>query len=1186
MDENKMIKNSSDVARLLDKIKQDKNCNYSNILKNIDLNSENIKLMKQYNLFSNSKFFDAFNDIINTKFLNSTSEERSKFVIVNKIVPSFWRSEDIAKISLSDADKMKFVKDAIFYDKRFIPITYHTLEFNDDNLNYKDAIVELFNYGFWTNLYYDCKKELSLLSEKEQKAILYYGKLLDEEKGGSFDYRRLILENIDSLNANEIENIYNYTIGEGSDYDKLNFIKKYKLYDANKDYSKNEPFEDDYKTSYFKRIISSLKFDNEMMPYKKIAEILYKNECWDALTRGIASSFLNKKEKEAILYYEKLNSVLRTGLVSETKNAYIKFILENIDSLNTNEIENIYNYTVGVGSDYDKLNFIKKYKLYNREQGYQCYYFYEIIRSLKFDSNSIPYKEIVEFLYKNKCWDELTRGIASSFLNKKEQKVIKNYSSLDKKNKSLFKKIIVERDENLSEEQIDMMVTLINRISHSNSSEIEHIKENLISQLIDNYDPKNNSKYDPIEEFDKIEDIYLRNNLPTVGKNYLVFKKLHPTFNDFYMDSNKMSPALKQYGNKRRDAMIFSDMLKVSLGSNNRDLKEYLYNLERGNYLFTNILNGNINYNALNQEDKTILSVLTKHITTLYNNTLKGKKESANTPETSDIECLAKLAELFKGNVNYSAGLKDRIVSMFGHFAGFDKLEDMKNYMNEKVSNADKKNRESVNGKFTLDKGDFSKEIDSILHLGNILQNGSVARDFLGDSAASDRTPLDTDLSRIEKVYDSIGETIGHTISSGSGSIWFALKDDGRFLITRDFNGTEKKVEKSDLDKIEAFRTCRSDHWGIRTGFASSEIDYIISKNPDKRIGLEVAMNGFYIPVVDLKGNLIFSPKDYDELREKMSGLKHYGENEYKFSDELESKDVLEIASNVEENMIETKIKRNCINKAIQNGLNAYNPKLTLRTINDGDLSKGSVDLIDTGSTGRGTNKPGDGDFDFMMKLDNDIFSNEDELNKFKEALLNSLGASGGSGVISSGDFRLKDVNIEGLEKPVDIDITFAKKTNKIKYSTDESLKDRLSTIRSQSPEKYDLVVANIILAKKVLKEAEVYKPNHGAIPQGGLGGVGVENWILQNGGSFYAAAYDFIKNAEGKSFEEFKNSYQIWDFGENHYSVKDGKEYYSHDNFVERNMAEDGYKKMVNALKKYINNLNYEREDQVKINM
>ena len=77
---------------------------------------------------------------------------------------------------------------------------------------------------------------------------------------------------------------------------------------------------------------------------------------------------------------------------------------------------------------------------------------------------------------------------------------------------------------------------------------------------------------------------------------------------------------------------------------------------------------------------------------------------------------------------------------------------------------------------------------------------------------------------------------------------------------------------------------------------------------------------------------------------------------------------------------------------------------------------------------------------------------------------------------------------------------------------------------------KYELVIANILFAKKLLKENGCYKPDRGEKPEGGLGGVGIENWILQNGGSLKKAAESFLETAnDSTGFEDFKNKYSAF---------------------------------------------------------
>ena len=505
---------------------------------------------------------------------------------------------------------------------------------------------------------------------------------------------------------------------------------------------------------------------------------------------------------------------------------------------------------------------------------------------------------------------------------------------------------------------------------------------------------------------------------------------------------------------------------------------------------------------------------------------------------------------------------------MFCGFIGINTLNQAKEWISSKIKIADERNRNAANSEMKLERGDFIKGIGGITYLRNILQNGSVSKEFLGASATSDATPLDTDVSMIMESEGTNAEKIGRTAANGYGPIYFVLKNDDRFITTR--NNSESLNVENDMSKIEVFYTgvLGQGHYGIRTGFSSSEINYIVMDNYDERVGLEIAMNGFYIPVANKEGKIIFSPKEYDSIRAKMQGLSYYGENEYTFSENLVTSDIEDIVSQIEESSYLTQQKRMKICGIIEKSLNELG--LQLKTKIDGDLTDGFVELIDTGSTGRGTNKPGDGDFDFMMRLDKLILSNPSKIGELKQTLLKKLGIENSSMLTGTGDFRLKGVEIDN-DTNVDIDITFTEKTDTVSYSTDMALQDRLSTIQKLNPENYKYVVANILQAKRTLKQAGVYKPNRGESPQGGLGGVGIENWILQNGGSFIDAAKSFIEAAEGKSFEDFRNSYYIWDFGENHLAERRGL--YSHDNFVTNNMSELGYQKMVQVLKEYIKN-------------
>lgn len=747
--------------------------------------------------------------------------------------------------------------------------------------------------------------------------------------------------------------------------------------------------------------------------------------------------------------------------------------------------------------------------------------------------------------------------------NLKRLKVISAYSKInDFELQKAFREYITEFGKNIDVDKIEYVSSVLSRINSSNSSEILTFRNAFANQLL--------KSSNPLESLNKIEDVFIKNNIPTVGKIYSCFETLHPDLGEYCAKSPMISPVLKKTSTTGKKMVIFSDLIKASFGSNNRSVNSYLQNIEIGSNLYDKIKTGQLDFNSLKEQELNELTTFSKHLATMYNNTMKGKGEQEKFTSTGNV--LNDILELSKklspdGSLDYN--LANRVVRMFCGFAGIDTLEQAKEYINKKIRTADARNRNAANSDMTLEQGDFIKGIGDVTYLRNILQNGSISKEYLGSNAGEDLTPLDTDVSIITNKEGTISEKMSATVAKAYGPIWFVLKNDDRFITTR--TNQENLEAKIDMSKMEAFYTgaISKDHYGIRTGFASSEINYIVMEEYDPRVGLEIAMNGFYIPIASKEGKIIFTPKDYDEIRKKMSGLSYFGEQNFTFSKNLITEDTEYLAEQIEQSNLEVEEKRNKINNIIRKSVEELG--LHLKTDIDGDLTEGVVELIDTGSTGRGTNKPGDGDFDFMMRLDKSLLSNHAKTQELKNTILKNLGKSEKSTsneLTITGDFRLKSVQLDN-ETNVDIDISFVRKTDKISYSTDMSLRDRLTTIAKNDPEKYKYVVANILLAKQVLKQAEAYKPNRGEVPQGGLGGVGVENWILQNGGSFIDAAQSFVEAAEGKTFKEFSSTYQIWDFGDNHLAARKGT--YPHDNFVANNMSESGYKKMVQALQEYL---------------
>ena len=592
--------------------------------------------------------------------------------------------------------------------------------------------------------------------------------------------------------------------------------------------------------------------------------------------------------------------------------------------------------------------------------------------------------------------------------------------------------------------------------------------------------------------------------------------------------------------------------------------------------------------------------------------------------------------------------------------------------MDNVVKEADARNRKMAEYLATtkepkLQPGDLVKGMGGtdgygIRYLSYAFQNGSISKEYLGDASRSDTTPLDADASIVPDQLNG-GQTVNQVMASMladgyGGGLWVVLRPDkDRFIITRrdkreadqsvydlsvpDANFDREGLTQEEIDrhlreiaeakchrreglpKLEIFATGvdGDGHYGVRTGFGMNLVSFCVTDStlrdstPVSEVTkLEIALNGFYIPVVDRSSEeLIFTPDDYDKMRQQMSGLSHYRTGDYQFAPDSEleldeltlGKESLSAVSTpttsstsssssstsddaqggtssgsitipstttiidqLPASMAETDHKREVINQAIKQAITGI-PELNLnyKDYLDGDLTENIVEMIDTGSTGRQTNAPGSGDFDYLARLDRSILNDPTKKQQITDALLTAFGRENDGSTIVNGNLRLKQVSIDGLAEPVDIDITFAQKTNKVQYPTDAALADRLSNIKNQSETKYRQVLANIIYAKQFLKATGAYKPRRSpeAKGMGGLGGVGIENWVLQHGGSFKQAARDFLTVADScSSFEDFCARYPVWDYGENHKGIRSKP----HDNFVADNMNPEGYERMKEALR------------------
>jgi len=860
--------------------------------------------------------------------------------------------------------------------------------------------------------------------------------------------------------------------------------------------------------------------------------------------------------------------------------------------------------------------------------------------AVKQDPNNLNYAEdealtdeIIKTAYDNGFWDLKNNNKNNEDISIIIAKLRKMIELKHYQNKNTDKMIehIKKKFFDLTEDKIAELYSLYKRSELTNSEEAYKLRDQIIDGALE--------QDDPLEVFAKIEKIFEKNNLPLFAKIYKCFETLYPNFNKstFNFDKNsRISPDLlnanplekrmaylRRNGSDRdvRMQMVFNDLLRISICSADRSLIDYMNNIKVGNDLYLDIVSGKRTFESLTFEEKNVLDIFSSHLEALQENKTQSKNMTLDNLSLPDK--IRVLSKEFSPTDRHS--LPDRIIRSFAYYAGFDSFESLNNYIIDSYKKAERLGESNAIKRqtFSFEDGDLLRCIGNIDALEASLDIGNVCKEFLGPlkgTSDSDMTPLDIDFSLINTA-NGMKKTIYSCISGtptgfGFGNIYLVTdKNNPNIRITRDNNGNidspydPMKLEVFSTEDLSGVNVAR---WGARTGYSLvTDVDYIIYKknfeinslkpyNEDGtvnyvnqtsdvyddliRLKMLLAKKGIYKPVYDFTGKLVFTKKEYDTIRSKLDGISYYKtiteeEKAYPIADTslLYFPGIEELATEMQQDRSKQQEKRKIITDKIKEILVS---SLGATQINDtilNDLSQGNIDLLETGSTSRGTNVPGDADYDFMTRVGRNDLNNTDAVIRD----LNSL-FSPQTNISHDNRFRGKDIKLDGIEEPIDIDISFTQKRDKVDYSTDTCLSDLLRTIEKEYPEQFPLVKANIVYAKKILKAGKAYKSRRSSEAEGGLGGIGVEYWILQNGGSFINAVNSFLAQAvkDGNiiPYEEFKDKYQVWDFGKNHEpkEIKIGsserfgsseKIVFPYDEFVSCNMSKEGYLKMTKTL-------------------
>lgn len=731
-------------------------------------------------------------------------------------------------------------------------------------------------------------------------------------------------------------------------------------------------------------------------------------------------------------------------------------------------------------------------------------------------------------------------------------------------------------------ERCAVYMEIMERIFHSPSQAIQRIGQELARELL--------QASDPIKAYEQIEEVFIKNHLPTVGKVFRIFEILNPegVLEQKLHKNPHLSPTLKAQGYRQRMFTAYTDLLKVHIESGNPSLKAYVELLVGVGPVLDTLERAEGEFESLTAEEQAQFVAFTKKIKALYENSQLGRMEHA-VGEVAEEASPAEALRIYRGwkeslKVPAGGSVTDRIAEMFFKPLGYTKLEEILGRMESAKMNADTRGREMVSraagGKIDIRPEDLLKAVNHS-HLTSILQNGSVAKEFLGSDAGSDETPLDTDLSRVTPEDAALGlrEAIQKSLANNRayGELLMIVRPRGQFVETSD-EQPEKELEllsRRTRGKYELFHTevlGKERHMGIRTGFPTTEIDCFVMRDSlysvvkdRENIFMGIAQNGFYIPVADESGKIVFTPELFDEYRRLFRGQAEVNDapieqvplREAPAYEAQLGGPTGEIAHKHKDiEVIKGMTAR--IHDTLKQVLKDAGVNLHVAT---GDSIVGAQ-LFDVGSSARFTNVPGSYDFDINVRLDAQDMQRVDEIrDRIKEALHATRDEYYTSG--EGQQLRLYGANVQG--ESVDIDLAFTSKSELIVFNSHDAAEARLEAIKKQQGEAaYERVLANISLAKQLLKEAHAYK----RLEDGGIGGMGVENWLLAHQGSLLEACRTFARASRAEDgarvgFTDFQERYHMLDPGIN-------EKFRRHDNYV-RLMEPAAYEKMATAVEAFL---------------
>ncbi|MGN1299706.1 MAG: hypothetical protein ACI4UE_06980 [Candidatus Scatovivens sp.] len=311
---------------------------------------------------------------------------------------------------------------------------------------------------------------------------------------------------------------------------------------------------------------------------------------------------------------------------------------------------------------------------------------------------------------------------------------------------------------------------LTTKIIFSNSEMIRKYSTSIIATIATLPEEKRNSFYN------EIESIFTQ-NLPSFVKIYQYYQMSFEGKIEQKINGSTSPSLINAEDRKKQNRIIFSDLFRIAMDSNNKSLRDFVRELETGNKLYIKLVENGEKIDSLSKEEQLQLQRYLKSLYILYDlteNDTKDEKLGEKIEYSGNIEQDAKNLSRKYSTDGKIQDLPDKIIeSIVGPlselFDGIDTISDINRYMEERVKQTNAYHRNLAEREIVLGDGDLVEGVKSGFSVfPDIIRDGILAGDLLGVHSVVDSTYLGADFGMFSSENESkpLNEKLQDTLAS------------------------------------------------------------------------------------------------------------------------------------------------------------------------------------------------------------------------------------------------------------------------------------------------------------------------------------------------------------------------------------------------------------------------------------